>query len=193
MSKWLRLGLPLAVLLGLAVVLALGLQTDPRQLPSARAGKPAPSFKLPLLQAASGPTSPSSSSTASSFSSEAMQGRVWVMNVFASWCVACVAEHPTLVELARDPRVRLIGLAYKDKPEDTRRWLARHGNPYAQVAVDITGDVGIDYGVYGVPETYLIDATGVIRARHTGPITVEFINRQLMPLLSAGASANETR
>jgi len=185
MSKWLRIGLPLVILLILAAVLALGLQTDPRHLPSAREGKPAPSFNLPILQI--GPQA-----SAPTFASDGMKGNVWVMNVFASWCVACVAEHPTLVELARDPRIRLVGLAYKDNPEDTKRWLARHGNPYSQIAIDLKGDVGIDYGVYGVPETYLIDASGVIVARHTGPITDEFINRQLMPLV-LGAKANETR
>ncbi len=174
MTKWLRLGLPLAVLLILAVFLAMGLQKDPRKLPSALQGKPAPAFSLPSLDPSAPPFDP-----------EAMKGQVWVMNVFASWCSACVIEHPRLMELIEDKRVHLVGLAYKDNPVDTKRWLDQHGNPYAQIALDVKGDIGIDYGVYGVPETYVIDAQGIIRVRHTGPITDEFIQQEINPLLNS--------
>lgn len=173
MMKWLRLGLPLAVLLILAIFLAIGLQNDPRKLPSALAGKPAPSFSLASLN----PSVPD-------FDSNKMKGQVWIMNVFASWCSACVIEHPRLVKLVEDKRVNLVGLAYKDNPIDTQRWLDQHGNPYAHVALDVKGNIGIDYGVYGVPETYVIDSQGIIRVRHTGPITDEFIQQEIIPLLN---------
>lgn len=173
MTKWLRLGLPIAVLLLLAIFLAIGLQTDPRRLPSARQGKPAPAFELPTLASSTLPFAP-----------EKMKGQVWVLNVFASWCSACVIEHPRLQKLVEDKRVKLVGLAYKDNPADTQRWLTEHGNPYAQVALDVKGDVGIDYGVYGVPETYVIDAQGIIRVRYAGPITDEFVQREIIPLLN---------
>ncbi|MGV3742750.1 MAG: DsbE family thiol:disulfide interchange protein [Burkholderiaceae bacterium] len=172
MTKWLRLGLPLIILLVLAVFLAIGLQKDPRKLPSALQGKPAPAFNLPSLDASAPPFDP-----------EKMKGKVWVMNVFASWCSACVIEHPRLIKLIEDKRVHLVGLAYKDIPEETRRWLDQHGNPYAHIALDVKGNVGIDYGVYGVPETYVIDAQGIIRVRHTGPITNAFIEQEILPLL----------
>ncbi len=173
MTRWLRLGLPLAVLLLLAALLARGLQLDPRHLPSAQVGKPAPAFTVATL------------AVGTPFSPAAMRGKVWVMNVFASWCAACVVEHPRLMSLAAANKVALIGLAYKDRPEDTQRWLRENGDPFSQVALDLDGRVGIDYGVYGVPETYVIDAAGMVRYRHVGPVGDDFFDVHVAPLLSA--------
>lgn len=183
MTRWLRLGLPLVILLLLAVVLARGLQFDPRKLPSAREGKPAPGFTLPTL------------ADGTPFSSDALRGQVWVMNVFASWCSACVIEHPRLQQLAKTNDFVLIGMAYKDNPDDTRRWLREHGaDPYRQVVVDLDGRIGIDYGVYGVPETFVIDADGVVRYRQAGPIGDDFFDQHIAPLLAiATAKPAQTR
>jgi cytochrome c biogenesis protein CcmG/thiol:disulfide interchange protein DsbE len=106
-----------------------------------------------------------------------------VLNVFASWCVPCLAEHPFVTELARSTKARVVALNYKDAPEDAARWLARHGNPYAMVLADRDGRVGIDYGVYGVPETFVIDRDGVIRHKQIGPITPAALRDELLPLL----------
>ncbi|WP_409030065.1 DsbE family thiol:disulfide interchange protein [Janthinobacterium sp. CG_23.3] len=170
--RWLRLGLPLAVLLLLAALLARGLQLDPRHLPSVQVGKPAPAFTVASLE------------VGAPFSPAGMRGKVWVMNVFASWCSACVVEHPRLLQLAAAHQVPLVGLAYKDRAEDTRRWLQQNGNPFSRVALDLDGRVGIDYGVYGVPETYVIDAAGVVRYRQVGPIGDDFFAVHVAPLLS---------
>jgi cytochrome c biogenesis protein CcmG/thiol:disulfide interchange protein DsbE len=181
MTRWLRLGLPLLIFLLLAAVLARGLQFDPRKLPSVRQGRPAPSFDVPTL------------ASAQHFSPQSMQGKVWVINVFASWCTACVVEHPRLLELARNPQVTLIGLAYKDQPEATAQWLKDHGDPYRLVALDLDGRVGIDYGVYGVPETYVVDAQGVIAYRHVGPIDAGFFEQHIAPLLGSTPAARTER
>lgn len=172
MTRWLRLGLPLAVLLLLAALLARGLQLDPRHLPSVKVDKPAPAFTVATL------------ATGTPFSPASMRGQVWVMNVFASWCAACEVEHPRLLQLAATRRIALVGLAYKDRPEDTQRWLRENGNPFSQVALDVDGRVGIDYGVYGVPETYVIDAAGMVRYRQVGPIGDDFFDVHVAPLLS---------
>jgi len=170
--KWLRIVLPIVVLVALGVVLAKGLQYDPRALPSVKIGKSAPVFSIPLL-----------GEETAQFSSAEMRGQVWVLNVFASWCTACVAEHPSLLKLMQEHQVNLIGLAYKDAPVDTQQWLQQHGNPYKQVALDINGNVGIDFGVYGVPETYVIDVDGIIRYRHVGPVTPDFYEQHILPIL----------
>ena len=116
-----------------------------------------------------------------------MRGRVWLLNVWASWCAACREEHPVLVELAKSGVVTIVGLNYKDEPEAARAWLARFGNPYVTSAADRDGKVGIDYGVYGVPETYLIDAEGVIRFKQIGPVTPRIVEERIRPLLQAPA------
>ncbi|HSH73252.1 MAG TPA: DsbE family thiol:disulfide interchange protein [Methylophilaceae bacterium] len=170
--KWLRIALPIVILVALGIVLAKGLQYDPRALPSVKIGKPAPVFTIPLLGNETG-----------KFSSAEMRGQVWVLNVFASWCTACVAEHPSLLKLMQEHQVNLIGLAYKDAPVDTQQWLQTNGNPYKQVALDIDGNVGIDFGVYGVPETYVIDVDGIIRYRHVGPVTPDFYEKHVLPIL----------
>ena len=168
-----RFLLPLALFLVLAGFLAVGLRLNPREVPSPLVGKPAPDFHLPQLHAVN-----------ASFSPQDMRGKVWLLNVWASWCVSCKREHPVLVELARRNLVPLVGLNYKDDPAAGRRWLDEHGgDPYALSAVDADGRVGIDYGVYGVPETFLIDRNGVIRHKHIGPLTVEVFEEVLMPLI----------
>lgn len=177
MMRNMRIWLPLLVLLALAALFARGLQLDPRHLPSSRVGQAAPSFSLPTLQ--NGDTR---------FGPEAMRGQVWLLNVFASWCQACLVEHPRLLALAAQKQVALVGLAYKDNPDQTRRWLMEHGgNPYQHIAVDLNGRVGIDYGVYGVPETYVIDGSGTIRHRHVGPVDEGFFTNHVAPLLKTGS------
>lgn len=173
LPRWLRLGLPLAVLLLLAALLARGLQLDPRTLPSALVGKPVPAFALPTL--AGGTLTP-----------QDLRGQVWVLNVFASWCGACIDEHPRLLTLAANAKVPLLGLAYKDVPQDTRAWLREHGDPYRQVGLDTDGRVGIDFGVYGVPETYVIDGAGIIRYRQVGPVGPDFFAQHVASLLDPG-------
>ena len=169
-----RVVLPLLVLAALAVVFVKGLQGDPRKLPSVFIDKPAPTFSLPDLGEGQPLVTP-----------EALRGQVWLLNVFASWCGACVTEHPHLLALAAQNRVALVGLAYKDEPADTRAWLGARGNPYGRIAVDREGLVGIDYGVYGVPETFVIDGEGVIRYKHVGPVDQDFFRQHVQPLLVA--------
>ena len=176
---------PLLVLLALALLLAAGLGRDPRKLPSVLIGRPAPDFALPpleqVLRAAPGPQSSAELATPARWA-----GRVWLLNVFASWCSGCNVEHPHWLAAARTvPGLTLVGLAYKDEPQATRQWLARQGDPYTAVLVDRDGRVGIDYGVYGVPETFVIDAAGVVRHRHAGPIDEHFMARHVLPLLQA--------
>lgn len=164
--------IPLGIFVVLAAFLGVGLKLDPREVPSPLVGKPAPAFTLPTL-----------ADPSASFSAEQMKGQVWVLNVWASWCVPCLAEHPYVTQLARLPGITVVGLNYKDKPEDAKRWLARHGDPYRAIAADADGRVGIDYGVYGVPETFVIDRQGVIRHKHIGPITPEALRDEILPVL----------
>ena len=168
-----RFLIPLALFLVLAGFLAVGLQKDPSTLPSPLIGKAAPDFALPRLAAAGGEDR---------FTPAQMRGQVWLLNVWASWCVACRQEHPVLMDLARSKALPLVGLAYKDAEPDSRRWLAQHGDPYMLSAVDRDGRVGIDYGVYGVPETYLIDKAGVIRFKQIGPVTPEVLRDTILPM-----------
>ncbi len=170
--KVLRFAIPLALVLALAGFFAVGLMRDPREVPSPFIGKPAPDFRLEQLHAANAAFTPAD-----------MKGRVWLLNVWASWCVSCRVEHPLLVELARQKVVPIVGLNYKDKREDGIAWLAKFGNPYALSAYDLEGKVGIDYGVYGVPETFVIDKQGVIRHKQIGPITPESLEKTILPLI----------
>lgn len=174
MKHW-KIALPLVFLVVLAIFLAQGLTRDPRKLPSVRVGKPAPAFSLPdLYKGAELMRTP-----------EDMKGRVWLLNVFASWCGACVTEHPRLLNLAKSGYIPIIGLAYKDDTGETRKWLDEHGgDPYLFIAVDRDGSVGIEYGVYGVPETYVIDKDGIIRHRHVGPVDIEFMEKYVKPLMA---------
>jgi cytochrome c biogenesis protein CcmG, thiol:disulfide interchange protein DsbE len=150
-----------------------GLRHDPRRLPSALIDRPAPAFELPLLDGEH-----------RTVSSETMRGQVWLLNVWASWCEACRDEHPLLMDFAARGVAPVYGLDYRDDAEPALRWLADAGNPYAQTLVDRDGRTGIDYGVYGVPETFVIDRAGVVRYRLAGPLTREKIDRVVMPLVS---------
>lgn len=164
--------IPLIVFIGLLVLLAVGLTLDPRQIPSPLVGKAAPSFRLPNL---ANPTATLGDSD--------LRGQVYLLNVWASWCVSCRQEHPRLVKLAKAGTVHIYGLNYKDQREDALRWLDRFGNPYLASASDLDGRVGIDYGVYGVPESYLIDKKGFIRHKYTGPLSDDDIQHHLLPLV----------
>jgi cytochrome c biogenesis protein CcmG/thiol:disulfide interchange protein DsbE len=165
---------PLAIFLLLVGFLAAGLKLNPREVPSPLVGKPAPAFELPVLQQANKKFAPSD-----------MRGKVWLLNVWASWCESCRDEHPLLVDLSKKGVLPILGLNYKDKGEDAQRWLARFGDPYQLSAVDTDGRIGIDYGVYGVPETYLIDAEGVIRYKQIGAITPAILEQKILPLAAA--------
>jgi cytochrome c biogenesis protein CcmG/thiol:disulfide interchange protein DsbE len=167
--------IPLVLFLVLAGFLAVGLTRDPREVPSPLVGRPAPGFSLPRLA--------SDGIDAGRFSPVDMKGKVWMLNVWASWCGSCREEHPLLLDLARSAAVPLVGLNYKDGSADARRWLAEHGDPYVLSAVDADGRVGIDYGVYGVPETYVIDQTGVIRYKQIGPLSAEVMHSTVLPLI----------
>ncbi len=165
--------IPLVLFVVLVVFLAIGLNRDPHEVPSPLINKSAPAFDIAQLEEANKTFSPAS-----------MKGQVWILNVWASWCVACREEHPVLVELAKSQIAPVIGLDYKDKRDDALAMLSRQGNPYTLSAFDGNGRVGIDYGVYGVPETYIIDKAGVIRFKHIGPITTELLNQKIYPLVS---------
>ena len=170
--KSLKFLLPLLLFLGLALMLAAGLGRDPKEVPSPLIGKPAPAFTLARLDDAQ-----------QSIKRDDLLGKVWVLNVWASWCVACREEHPLLVDFARRKTVPVYGLNYKDKRADGQRWLAQFGNPYDASLFDSDGKVGIDFGVYGVPETFVIDKQGVIRFKHIGPVTPAVLNDRIEPLL----------
>ncbi len=170
----LRYLLPLALFAVLVGFLAVGLKLDPREVPSPLIGKPAPGFALTRLDDA-----------AKTIRREDLLGQVWVLNVWASWCAACRDEHPHLMEYAKSKQVPLIGLNYKDTRPAGLTWLARLGNPYDASLFDADGRVGIDFGVYGVPETFVIDKQGVIRFKQIGPVTPEILQGRIVPLLKA--------
>ncbi len=171
--KALRIALPLLLLAVLAFFLWRGLSLNPREIPSALIGKSVPEFSLPRLDAPQEQGGPAE-----------MKGRVWLLNVWASWCGSCIIEHPLLLDLSRRGVVEIVGLDYKDDAAAAGTWLKRNGNPYAHVWQDPDGRTGIDLGVYGVPETFLVDAGGIVRARHVGPLTQDFIDKTLLPLLA---------
>jgi cytochrome c biogenesis protein CcmG/thiol:disulfide interchange protein DsbE len=167
-----RFLLPFGIFLVLAVFLAIGLNLNPREVPSPLIDKPAPAFQLPQLHEAGRTLAP-----------QDMKGKVWIFNVWASWCVACLEEHPLLVELSELNLVPIVGLNYKDNRADALQWLQKRGDPYTLSAQDADGRVGIDYGVYGVPETYVIDKEGVIRYKRIGPVTPKILDEQILPLV----------
>lgn len=167
-----RFAIPLVLFIGLVVFLALGLRRDPHEVPSPLINKPAPAFQLPQLQ-----------DPGKTFSAQEMRGKVWLLNVWASWCVSCREEHPVLVDLSRTGAVPVYGLNWKDKREDALSWLNEFGNPYVVSASDLDGRVAIDYGVYGAPETYLIDKNGVIRYKQIGPVTPEVLAGKILPMV----------
>jgi cytochrome c biogenesis protein CcmG, thiol:disulfide interchange protein DsbE len=184
----------LGAFIALVVLLAVGLNLNPREVPSPLVGKPAPAFKLAVLGKDGATMSP-----------EDMKGKVWLLNVWASWCVSCRQEHPVLVDFSRRGNgTPIVGLNYKelrgDGAIDMRRipaeqevplalqraseWLRSHGDPYFLTVMDIDGRVGIDYGVYGVPETYVIDKAGIIRLKHTGPVSPQILSDKILPLVA---------
>ncbi len=164
--------IPLFAFMVLAAFLLVGLTLNPRQVPSPLIDKPAPKFRLNQLHEPD-----------RIMSSDDNLGKVWMLNVWASWCVACRDEHPLLVQLAKSGIVPIYGLNYKDERSTALQWLKRYGDPYAISIVDTDGKVGIDYGVYGVPETYVIDKNGIIRHKQIGPVTVESLERTIIPLI----------
>ncbi len=173
MKKSLRFLLPLGVFALLLVFLLIGLRLNPREVPSPLIGKPAPAFALPVLN-----------KPEQRIARDDMLGKVWVLNVFASWCGPCRVEHPLVTELARRNLAPVYGLNYKDKTADANRWLTDLGDPFAAVLVDTDGRVGIDFGVYGVPETFVIDQQGIVQLKHIGPLTPDAVSEQIMPLLA---------
>src|SRR5581483_7336939 len=179
------LALPLAIFTALAGLFWYALHSgDPSLLPSAMIGKNVPDFTLPALDGltADGAAVPGFAS------SDLAQGKPTIVNVFASWCLECQEEHPLLVALAKEPGIRLYGIDYKDDAAAARRFLGRYGNPYARVGADASGRVAIDFGVYGVPETYVVTGDGRIAYRHVGPLTEKTIREKLLPLLKSEAS-----
>ena len=169
---------PLALFLGLAVYFAVGLTKDPRILPSALIDKPAPEFALdPLKDGEQG------------LAKGDLGGEVVLVNVFASWCVPCRAEHPVLMRLAEEKTIPIYGINYKDKPEDAARFLSQLGNPFKQIGVDSSGRTAIDWGVYGYPETFIVDASGHIRYRHVGQIYPHQLESLILPLMKQAAES----
>lgn len=166
--------LPLAAFAAIAAWFAVGLTRDPSVLPSALIDRPVPAFTLPALAGVDSPP----------LTNELLSGRVSLVNVFASWCVPCRAEHPLLMRLAREGRVAVVGIAYKDRAADAAGFLRSLGNPYAAIGHDESGRVGIEWGVYGVPETFIVDAAGRIRYRHVGALTPEVLNRTIVPMIA---------
>jgi cytochrome c biogenesis protein CcmG/thiol:disulfide interchange protein DsbE len=173
---------PLAVFALLVALFGVGIawntNHDARYVPSPLIGKAAPAFDLPQLD-----------DPVRRVRKADLLGRPYLINVFASWCFACGDEHPVLMEYAGKFGVPLIGYDYKDKPDDAKAWLSQHGNPYAQVIADESGGTAIDFGVYGAPETFLVDATGVIRYKHIGPLTPEVIAQELEPAIRSAQGA----
>lgn len=167
-----KLLIPLGVFVVLVGFLLVGLSKDPREVPSPLIGKPAPQFSLAQLH---DPTKTTSTAD--------MKGQVWLLNVWASWCVSCREEHPLLVELSKAKVVPIIGLNYKDESRAGMQWLTQNGDPYNFSIVDRDGRVGIDWGVYGVPETFVVDKQGTIRYKQIGPITVEALETKIIPLV----------
>ena len=162
--------IPFILFVVLAVFLALGLNLNPKEVPSPLIDKPAPAFVLPTL-----------ADEQRSFKPDDLKGQVWLLNVWASWCVSCREEHPLLLELSKQIQTPIIGLDYKDEAPAAKEWLQRLGNPYRISVMDSEGLIGIDYGVYGVPETFIIDKHGLIRYKHTGPVTPQAIQTIILP------------
>jgi cytochrome c biogenesis protein CcmG/thiol:disulfide interchange protein DsbE len=167
-----RFILPLTIFGIMVAFLAVGLTLNPREIPSPLVGKAAPAFSLPQLY-----------NQEKVFSPGDMKGQVWLLNFWASWCSGCRTEHPVLMDLARSGEAPIYGIDYKDQKAEAVAWLKQWGNPYPIVAVDAAGRVGIDYGVYGVPETYVIDKQGIIRYKQIGPLDDETVAKKILPLV----------
>ena len=167
-----RFLIPLVVFIAIGLLLAVGLKLNPREVPSPLINQLAPDFRLPQLLVRD-----------REFATVDLRGQVWVLNVWASWCTACRIEHQLLHDLTDNEPVHLVGLNYKDEPMAAISWLRTRGNPYSLIAVDSTGDVAIDWGVYGVPETFVIDADGIIRYKHIGPLDENTLRGKILPLV----------
>jgi len=167
-----RFLIPLGIFVVVVGFLAVGLTLNPRELPSPLVGKPAPDFSLPQLH-----------DQGKMISSNDLKGKVWLLNFWASWCGGCKEEHPVLIHLAQSGAVPIYGMDYKDRREDALTWLNQWGNPYSVIAVDESGRVGINFGVYGVPETYVIDKAGVIRYKQIGPLREDILQGKILPLV----------
>ena len=170
--KSLRFLVPLGIFLVLCVFLGIGLSLNPREVPSPLIGKPAPAFVLPRLDDAQ-----------QTVKRDDLLGKVWMLNVWASWCAPCREEHPLVIDLAKRQLMPIYGLNYKDQRTAATAWLTNLGNPYTATLVDADGRAGIDFGVYGVPETFIIDQQGMVRLKHTGPLTPEVVRERIEPLV----------
>lgn len=165
--------IPLAVFIVMAVFLGIGLTMNPRDIPSPLIGKPAPEFSLPPVKGRT-----------LGLATADLKGQVSLVNVFASWCVACRDEHPLLMDLGKKGIVPIYGLNYKDKPDDAQSWLDELGDPYTRTGADISGKVAIDWGVYGVPETFVVDRNGIIAYKQIGPISPKILQETILPLIA---------
>lgn len=170
--SWLFYLVPLLFFMTLAIILGIGLTLDPRKIPSPLIGKPVPEFSLPPVKGRT-----------LGLASADLKGEVSLVNVFASWCVSCREEHPVFMDFRKRDVVPIHGLNYKDKPDDAARWLDELGDPYTRTGADLDGRVAIDWGVYGVPETFLVDRDGRIAYKHIGPVTPQIMSEKLMPLI----------
>ena len=164
---------PLAVFAAIAVLLAVGLTLNPREIPSPLIGKAVPQFELPPVRGRT-----------LGLATADLEGEVSIVNVFASWCVSCKEEHPVFMQMQRERLVPIHGLNYKDRPEDAEKWLDDMGDPYTRTGADIDGRVAIEWGVYGVPETFVIDRQGRIAYKHIGPVTPKLLDETLRPLIA---------
>ena len=172
MTRYLRYMIPLGIFLLLVVFLYRGLSLDPKHIPSPLVGKPMPVFELPRLQ-----------QPGTTISNKDLLGKVSIVNIWASWCGSCRVEHEVLLQLAESGKADIYGLNYKDDRLKAMRWLTQLGNPYIANAFDADGRTGINWGVYGAPETFVIDSEGIIRYKQVGPLTVEILNTKIYPLL----------
>lgn len=172
MTRYLRYLVPLAIFLVLAGFLFRGLSLDPKLVPSPLVGKPMPAFSLTRLK-----------DPAATLGDADLRGKVSILNIWATWCTSCRAEHEVLLLLAKSNKVDIYGLNYKDERGAAQRWLQQLGDPYVANAFDADGRVGINWGVYGAPETFIIDRQGIVRHKHVGPLTVEILNQEILPLI----------
>lgn len=168
-----RFAIPLILFVVIGGFLYAGLSRDPTHVPSPLIDKVAPEFTLPTLH-----------NPEENFSPSQMAGKVWLLNIWGTWCASCRVEHPLLVELARSGKVEIVGLNYKDEDASARDWLVQLGNPYIVTPVDKDGRVGIDWGFYGAPETFVIDKKGLVRHKHIGPVGVDDVNNTILPLVA---------
>ena len=173
MTRYLRYLVPLAIFMVLVAFLYRGLSLDPKRVPSPLVGKPMPAFSLPRLQ-----------DPAATLSDTDLKGKVSILNIWATWCVSCRAEHKVLLLLANSNKVDIYGLNYKDERDKAKQWLVQLGDPYVANAFDADGRTGIDWGVYGAPETFIMDREGIIRHKHIGPLSIDALNNEILPIIA---------